>query len=124
MPKKKIETRQFTRWFGDSKAVNRDGTPRTLYHYTNMDFEAFDPTLSGSNQGMRLGDGLYLSTSSTAFASYGKNKLEMYVSIQKPFEVAKGLTKKQAVELNDTLFLTSHSRRNILCNNRCARFKI
>ena len=32
------ETRQFRRWFGNSKAVNPDGTPKILYHQTGAEF--------------------------------------------------------------------------------------
>ena len=68
------ETRQFKRWFGNSKVVDKKGAPRKLYHYTDGEFTVFDTGKSGSNQGMRLGDGIYLSTSPTEFSSYGKNR--------------------------------------------------
>jgi hypothetical protein len=68
------ETRQFKRWFGNSKVVDRKGAPRKLYHYTDGEFTVFDTGKSGSNQGMRLGDGIYLSTSPTEFSSYGENR--------------------------------------------------
>ncbi len=32
------ESLQFKRWFGKSKAVNKDGSPKILYHRTNADF--------------------------------------------------------------------------------------
>ena len=68
------ETRQFKRWFGNSKVVDKKGAPRKLYHYTDGEFTVFDTGKSGSNQGMRLGDGIYLSTSPTEFSSYGENR--------------------------------------------------
>ena len=80
------ETQQFNRRFDKSKAVNKDGTPIRLNHYTNAEFDSFDTSLSGSNQGTRLGDGIYLSSSGTAFAYAGKNKYIVYASIQKPFD--------------------------------------
>ena len=50
--KEQTETQQFKRWFGDwqkhpesaSKVVNKDGTPRAVYHGTNADknFTVFD----------------------------------------------------------------------------------
>lgn len=33
---------QFKRWFGKSKAVKKDGSPRVLYHYTDEIFDSFD----------------------------------------------------------------------------------
>lgn len=85
--KKTTETQQFERWFGKSKAVNKDGSPRILYHYTDAEFDSFDVGKSGSNQGDRLGDGIYLSSNPTEFASYGKNRLDLYANIQNPFEM-------------------------------------
>lgn len=35
-------TRQFKKWFGDSKVVNKDGSPMILYHGTNEVFTVFD----------------------------------------------------------------------------------
>jgi hypothetical protein len=36
------ETRQFQRWFGDSKVVDRDGEPLVVYHATDAEFTVFD----------------------------------------------------------------------------------
>lgn len=105
---------QFKRWFGDwnggkrnvSKVVNRDGSPRVVYHYTDADFEAFDTSKSGSNQGATLGDGIYVSTNPTEFSYAGKNRLELYASIKNPFE--KQLTKSQAERIYDKYFAPYH----------------
>ncbi len=35
LPKNPLITLQFNRWFGNSKALNKDGSPMVLYHYTN-----------------------------------------------------------------------------------------
>ena len=42
-----IQTRQFKRWFGESKIVNPDGTPKILYHQTNAEFTVFDTQRQG-----------------------------------------------------------------------------
>ena len=105
---------QFKRWFGDwkggkrnvSKVVNRDGSPRVVYHYTDADFEAFDTSKSGSNQGVTHGDGIYVSTNPTEFAYAGKNRLDLYASIKKPFEMQ--LTKSQAERVYDKYFAPYH----------------
>jgi len=34
-----VDTPEFKRWFGDSKVVNADGTPRVVYHGTTKDFD-------------------------------------------------------------------------------------
>ena len=105
---------QFKRWFGDwkggkrnvSKVVNRDGSPRVVYHYTDADFEAFDTSKSGSNQGVTHGDGIYVSTNPAEFAYAGKNRLDLYASIKKPFEMQ--LTKSQAERVYDKYFAPYH----------------
>lgn len=109
------QTQQFKRWFGDwqknpkraSKVVNADGTPRVMYHYTDSIFTVFDPARSGSNQGMRLGDGIYISSSKTAFMDYGKNRMDVYADIKHPFEMK--LTKAQADEVLNTYAATKHN---------------
>ena len=96
------ETQQFRRWFGDwlnnlkksSKVVNKDGTPRIVYHYTDSMFEEFDTSKSGSNQGQTHGDGIYVSTSPDEFSYAGKYRMEFYANIRNPFEMQ--LTDKQA----------------------------
>lgn len=44
------ETRQFRRWFGNSKAVNPDGMPKILYHQAGAEFYAFAPQTLGAKQ--------------------------------------------------------------------------
>ena len=31
-PKDQIQTKEFKQWFGNSKVVNADGTPKVMYH--------------------------------------------------------------------------------------------
>jgi hypothetical protein len=41
---RQIDTPAFKRWFGDSKVVNEDGSPKVVYHGTDKpDFSIFDP---------------------------------------------------------------------------------
>lgn len=89
------------------KLLNRNGTPRVMYHYTDSTFTIFDPARSGSNQGMRLGDGIYISSSKTAFMDYGKNRMDVYADIKHPFEMK--LTKAQADEVLNTYAATKHN---------------
>lgn len=45
-PTKKLslrDTPQFKNWFGDSKIVNEDGTPKVMYHGTSQDITSFKP---------------------------------------------------------------------------------
>lgn len=108
------ESQQFKRWFGDwqnnpaeaSKAVTKKGVPLLLYHYTDKKFTVFDISRSGSNQGSRLGDGTYLSSSETEFVGYGKYKMVLYANIRNPFEMQ--LTEKQAKYVLEKYGATKH----------------
>lgn len=104
-----FETRQFKKWFGNSKAINKDGTPRVLYHWTNSTFDTFDLSKSGSNQGKTHGDGIYLSTSKDAFSYAGKNLMELYASIRRPFEME--MTKKEAEKVYEKYAAPHHNDR-------------
>lgn len=108
------QTKQFKRWFGKwdthpedaSKVVNKDGTPRIVYHYTNGDFTVFNTDASGSNQGETHGDGIYVSTSPTEFKYAGKNRMELYADIKNPFEME--LTPEQADYILDKYASKKH----------------
>lgn len=100
------ESLQFKRWFGKSKAVNNDGSPRILYHRTNADFTVFDIDRSGTNQGKTHGDGIYLSTGKDAFDYAGDKVMQLYASIKHPFEMY--LTKNQAERIYDKYFKPFH----------------
>ena len=50
-PKMKIrapESTAFKRWFGNSKIVNEDGTPKVMYHGTAQDITEFKPKQAGA----------------------------------------------------------------------------
>jgi hypothetical protein len=56
----------FRNWFGDSKAVEKDGTPAVLYHGTAADFDSFDTDKAGTRSADDTGDfgkGLYFADS-------------------------------------------------------------
>lgn len=101
-------TPQFREWFGNSKAV-KNGEPMHLYHRTNATFDTFDLSKSGSNQGNSLGDGIYLSTSKGAFDYAGGNVMDLYASIQNPFEME--LTEEEANEIYDKYAAPNHPDR-------------
>ena len=109
-----LESKQFLRFFGDwihkpskaSKVVNKDGTPRIVYHYTDATFWEFDTAKSGSNQGQTHGDGIYISTSPDAFSYAGKNRMELYANIRNPFEMQ--LTDEQATYVLEKYAATKH----------------
>lgn len=89
--------------------LNRDGTPRIVYHYTDEDFTVFEIGRSGSNQGKTHGDGIYVSTNPTEFSYAGKNRMELYADIKNPFEM--DLTKSQAEQVYEKYFAPFHEDR-------------
>lgn len=88
-------SQQFKRWFGDwenspqraSKAVDKNGKPKKLYHGTNSEINAFDLSKSGTNEGSTLGKGIYLTDVKSIAESFGKNVYELYASIKRPFDL-------------------------------------
>lgn len=99
-----IHSAEFKRWFGNSAAVNPDGSPMVFYHGTgNMkDFEAFDPEYTGKGDD-QSGSGFYFtSIASTASAYTGRKNIHtpknggedspgvmmVYLSLQNPIVLA------------------------------------
>jgi hypothetical protein len=60
-------TAAFQAWFGNSKVVNKDGTPLVVYHGTRSDFNTFDPETEPS--AFEDDRGLFFFTSSAKEAS-------------------------------------------------------
>lgn len=106
------ESDAFKAWFGGSKVVNDDGSPRVVYHGTAADFEAFSPSKigTGGDSGF-LGSGFYFGNNSYIARSYsmmraGGNErvIEAYLSLQNPFMWgAKGLGVRGFVQEGDRL---------------------
>lgn len=94
------ETPEFKKWFGESKAVDENGEPLTLYHGTAKDFDNFKPSKTGM-----FGAGIYV-TPDPAYADsaaqsahttefYGRRDPEaaqhvmpVYVSIKNPWDAS------------------------------------
>ena len=74
------DTPAFKSWFGDSKVVDENGEPMVVYHGTNADFDAFEPSTDGL-----LGKGVYLTPYESESEGYGKRIIPVYVSIKNPF---------------------------------------
>ncbi len=84
------QTQQFKRWFGKSKIVNEDGTPKVVYHATKADFTQFDPNLQGKNfmGWSELGKGFYFSTSEKGAREYVRGDdtkiIQAYLKAENP----------------------------------------
>ena len=83
------DTRQFKRWFGKSKVVNADGSPKVMYHGTKSGaFEVFDPELGNKRVRLNtLGTGNYFASDRKSAQRYGERVIEAYVSLQNPYIV-------------------------------------
>ena len=75
------ETRQFKRWFKNSKVVDEDGKPLIVYHGSDADFNAFDMTKGRANMDIQ---GAFFSPWDDDAAGYGGNVRAFYLSIKNP----------------------------------------
>lgn len=87
----------FRAWFANSKVVNRDGSPKVVYHGTGQQFTAFDPESEPNNYETDRGKFFFTSDESIA-NEYAKNSCSLgsrpnanpriiaaYVSLQNPY---------------------------------------
>lgn len=63
------ETPEFKKWFGDSKVVDTDSAPLTVYHGTLKNFEAFDEAKRGEATGASDASQAFFFTSSPEVAN-------------------------------------------------------
>lgn len=99
------QTKQFKRWFGNwdthpedaSKVVNKDGTPRIVYHATDNEFYTFDKTKRGENTFRNASDFSLAATSATGFwfsdhdvsGDMGSEKsMQCYLDIKNPYRIS------------------------------------
>lgn len=68
-------------YFKDSKIRDENDNLKTVYHGTNAEFDAFNPSNTSSN---KWGEGNYLAFNRDAAKNYGKNVKEMYANITSP----------------------------------------
>lgn len=79
------ETQQFKRWFGKSKVVNADGSPKIVYHQTENDFTVFDTRREGAgtrDNGTPFG--IFLKSSNKDIGLRGKKQMALYARIESP----------------------------------------
>lgn len=76
--------RNFTKWFGDSKVVDGDGNPLTVYHGTDAEFTEFSAGEIGSSQDGKLfgGAGFYFADDKSDASMYGKNVMPAYLKAE------------------------------------------
>jgi hypothetical protein len=108
------ESANFKRFFGDSKAVNQDGSPMVLYHGTTADFDKFKV----GKEGGALGNGLYFSPSREFADEYareeGGNVVPVYVSIQNPLIIDGSISRDPMTEALVRLGVDRNKAENIV----------
>jgi len=75
------DSENFRNWFKNSKVVDEDGRPLIVYHGTEEDFDAFDPSRSRINMDIQ---GMFFSPWEIEAGGYGSKVGAYYLSIQNP----------------------------------------
>lgn len=106
--RKQIESPEFKKWFGNSKVVNPDGTPRVMYHGTQQDINEFKSQfqlnkekypLHGRYNTFGLG-GIYFTPDPNYANMYAKtdfrkkqqsNVVPVYLRMEKPYIYPSGI---------------------------------
>lgn len=89
-PKDQIQTKEFKKWFGNSKVVNADGTPKVMYHGTpNGNFDTFKKGANYFTKNEQYAD-RYQNPSASSIST-GKvvdnpTTHAVYIKMEKPFD--------------------------------------
>lgn len=75
----------FWKWFGDSKVVNKDGSPMVVYHGSNSIFHDVDVDKAGF--GFHIGSKAQAESVATKFRSQQHYIIPMYARIVNPLEM-------------------------------------
>ena len=110
----------FSRWFGDSEAIDSNGRPLVFFHGTRSDFNEFKVGIKTKNS---TTFGEYELTRSAIFVTpnhefahdysdekTGSNIISVYVKAIKPFDITDGMTSYQYDELDSAGFNTKYIR--------------
>lgn len=97
--KAKSDDTAFKRWFGDSKVVDKNGDPLTVYHGSPNDFDQFMHDRIGTN-GTNEGKGFYFTDSPEIANGYGANgkRYDVNLSIENPLNYEKMTLKRAELE--------------------------
>jgi len=93
--------RNFWRWFGDSKVVDKDGKPLVVYHGTESDFDSFDQNKVKTT---KLGSGFYFAKdpeTANLYAGFsGSNVVPVYLRMERPLIASSVEEARQILEDN------------------------
>ena len=97
-PKDQIQTKEFKQWFGNSKVVNADGTPKVMYHGTpNGNFDTFKKGANYFTENEQYAD-RYQNPSASSIST-GKvvdnpTTHAVYIKMEKPFDTRDSKTRE------------------------------
>lgn len=93
--------RNFWRWFGDSKVVDKNGKPLVVYHGTESDFDSFDQNKVKTT---KLGSGFYFAKdpeTANLYAGFsGSNVVPVYLRMERPLIASSVEEARQILEDN------------------------
>lgn len=96
----RVDGKSLTDWFGDSKAVDKSGKPRTWYHGTNRTFDTFDMSYFGHTDEGYYGHGFYFTAEELDAEEFGSIIMEVYLKVENPFWLKRNSTMGHAVLLD------------------------
>lgn len=76
---------KFVEWFGDSKVVNKDGSPKIMYHGTKHKFDSFEWSHFGQTDDGYYGRGFYFDPNASGAKEYGPIVMPVYLKVENPF---------------------------------------
>lgn len=85
----------FHNWFGESKVVNEDGSPKVMYHGSAASFTAFDKKKARSS-GL-YGRGFYFTDSDSHAGQYG-SPYQVYLKVENPLTPGGGMVTRTQVK--------------------------
>lgn len=99
-------TPEFRRWFGDSKTVDRQGEPLTLYHGTAAEFTIFEDRSGAATGHSTSALGYFMTSDRRSAEGYARNAsdgmpglarvMELYATIRNPYTAT--MEEMQAIE--------------------------
>jgi hypothetical protein len=107
---KQIKSESFKKWFGDSKVVNQDGSPKVMYHGTTKSFDSFKSKYDLENE--TKGAGIYFTSDSDIANKYTKNNrgtmkdaniMPVYLKMENPYVYPTNIWQQISAYLSDKI---------------------
>lgn len=93
--------RAFYEWFGNSKAIDKDGKPLVVYHGTNAEFDAFNKNMVSNYSA--YSKNFYFTENKQRATDYGNKILSVYLKSDNLFDVELNLPTREDIEKINTI---------------------